>query len=685
MQINHLSAESGRLKGRGLDLTPGLNVIETSGGADGAAWTSFLLAMLYGSRRSRAEGTLALTALPGDVTLLRGAAPGFSAVYTDTNAPVDGLTGSNCGQLLLGVPRDDFQRGACIGRAGADSGVPLDRRITSLITTGEEGASFSAAAEQLRRQLNTRRHNKTGLLPRTQQEIHALRAALSEAEALSQSAAQDREALESLRARLMETDRLAARHDAADQTDVLRNVELARLDAVSARDKVKTLEASARAVPARSELEALQSRLDALSSINWNVAEAHSRMEIAGRVLRDAENALAAHPCAGLTPAQAANREVDTSSRPRAPLWLLPVAILAGLLLGGGLMAYSHLLPMALGSGFGLFGMILVAGAMRVQTRQQAWDEEQARLLTRRDGDVKTYLPLYEAAEKARASYQTAKSAWETASMGAKTSLDSALSQLRSFRPMVRDLDEAYRALDEAFEVRGELDLAVRQEEELRRRWESLRDSAPPLPRELAQRPEQTREQLRLQRSQLLAEDETVRRRLSDTVRRMQALGDPQELALQLQALEERRDRLQREYDGAALAAEALFTASSSLQAQFSPALGERASNIFTKLTGGQYNRVVLDGTAKLPQGTIDQLYLAVRLALYETVLPEENAVPILLADALAAFDDQPMAAALDYLLDLSARRQILLFTGQRREGAYLTWAYPERFHHIKL
>ena len=681
MQINHLSAASGRLEGEALDLASGLNLIETS---DGAAWTAFLQAMLYGARNSEAEGALTLT-VREPVSLRRGSASGFSAINPDTGAPIDGLTAANCGEILLGVPRGVFQRAACIGQSGADSGIPLDRRVTSLITTGEENASFTAAAEQLHRQLNTRRHNKSGLLPQTQEEIRALRSTLSEAEALNQSAAQDRAELESLRDRLLETDRLTARHDAADQADVLRSVELARLDVVSARDKVKTLEAAARAVPTRPELEALQGRLDSLSSINWNVAEARSRMDLAGRALREAEDALAAHPCAGLTPAQAASREVDASTRPRAPRWLLPVAILAGLLLGGGLMAYSHLLPMSLGSGLGIFGMILVAGSMRTQAGQQIWDEDQAQLLARRDEDVRTYKPLYEAAEKASANYQLARSAWETASAGAKSSLDAALGQLRSFRPMIRDLDEAYRALDDAFETRGELDLAVHQEAELRRHWEELRASAPPIPKDPAQRPEQTRDQLRVQRSQLLAEDETVRRRLGDTVRRMQALGDPQELSLQLQALEERRDRLQREYDSAALATEALFTANSSMQTQFSPVLGERASNIFTKLTGGQYNGVVLDGASRLPQGTIDQVYLAVRLALCETVLPEENAIPILLDNALSAFDDQPMAAALDYLLELSAQRQILLFTCQRREGDYLNWAYPDRFRHIKL
>ena len=78
-----------------------------------------------------------------------------------------------------------------------------------------------------------------------------------------------------------------------------------------------------------------------------------------------------------------------------------------------------------------------------------------------------------------------------------------------------------------------------------------------------------TREQLRLQRAELLEEDGTVRRRLHTTLGRIQALGDPQELRLQLQILEERRGRLQREYDAAALAAEALFTANSALQARF--------------------------------------------------------------------------------------------------------------------
>ena len=286
-------------------------------------------------------------------------------------------------------------------------------------------------------------------------------------------------------------------------------------------------------------------------------------------------------------------------------------------------------------------------------------------------------------------------------SASARTNLDSILTQLRSFRPMVRNLPEACQALDLAFEMRGELDLAIHKEETARHRWEALRDSAPPIPTVSIQRPAATREELRSQLADLKTRDDSLRRELNSTLGRIQALGDPGELRLRLQEVTERQAVLQREYDAITLAMEVLALSSSNLQSRFSPALGERAASIFTNLTGGRYNKVVLDRSmtpsaqqagqllpheaGQLSQGTEDQLYLAVRLAICEMVLPPENAVPILLDDALVNFDDERMASALDYLLELSAQRQILLFTCQRREGDYLNWAYPDRFHHIKL
>ena len=132
----------------------------------------------------------------------------------------------------------------------------------------------------------------------------------------------------------------------------------------------------------------------------------------------------------------------------------------------------------------------------------------------------------------------------------------------------------------------------------------------------------------------------------------------------------------------------ALQSANTALQSRFSPALSRRTAELFSRLTGGKYDRVLLDRSFSaltqehgesvshnaqlLSLGTLDQLYLAVRLAICETVLPESDPPPIVLDDALVRFDDARCRAALDLLLEESKTRQILLFTCQHRESAYL-------------
>ena len=271
MQIKRLAATFGRLEKEELLLEPGLNVIEAPNESGKSTWTAFLRVMLYGlntrdrsptadKRRympwsgSAMEGVLEARTSLGDITLLRRTARAnspmgaFSAVYTGTSDPVPLLTSAGCGEVLLGIPQDVFERSAYIRQTGlaVEQSKALEQRITALVTTGEEGASFTAAADQLRRQLNTRRHNKTGLLPQLEEEQRTLRATLEQMDALSASAVRSQEALDALLPQLTETRELLARHDAADQADELRRVESARADAAAARDRVKTLESNSR-------------------------------------------------------------------------------------------------------------------------------------------------------------------------------------------------------------------------------------------------------------------------------------------------------------------------------------------------------------------------------------------------------------------------------------------------------
>ena len=120
------------------------------------------------------------------------------------------------------------------------------------------------------------------------------------------------------------------------------------------------------------------------------------------------------------------------------------------------------------------------------------------------------------------------------------------------------------------------------------------------------------------------------------------------------------------------------------LRERFSPALNQEAARIFSRLTGGKYHQLSLSrdlsavagaegdpeghGAPWLSAGTVDQLYLAVRLAVCNLTLP---GAPILLDDALAAFDDNRAQLALDCLKELAAERQILLFTCHSRESRW--------------
>ena len=67
--------------------------------------------------------------------------------------------------------------------------------------------------------------------------------------------------------------------------------------------------------------------------------------------------------------------------------------------------------------------------------------------------------------------------------------------------------------------------------------------------------------------------------------------------------------------------------------------------------------------------GTVDGLYLSLRLAVAEALTPE---APLILDDALVRFDDDRLKIALEVLGQEAAQKQVLLFTCQSREESYV-------------
>lgn len=159
-----------------------------------------------------------------------------------------------------------------------------------------------------------------------------------------------------------------------------------------------------------------------------------------------------------------------------------------------------------------------------------------------------------------------------------------------------------------------------------------------------------------------------------------QAIGalrsDPAELEARQAELVAQLQQRTAEYEALDLALTVLEQANAALRERFSPVLNREAATIFSQLTGGKYSELTLSrdfsavtegghSALYLSAGTADQLYLAVRLALCRLTVPD---APLLLDDALCAFDDSRMAQALEVLKQMGESRQILLFSCHSRE-----------------
>ena len=211
MRIKRMTATFGGLTEQRLELAPGLNLIQAPNESGKSTWAGFLKAMLYGiDTRDRdkkghladknryqpwsgapMEGELLLEWQGRDITIRRGPRGSvpfgtFSAVYTGTEEPVPGLTADTCGELLLGVGREVFERSAFVGQGGSltvTAAPELERRIAALVSSGQEDVSFSQAEGRLKEWLNRRRVNRSvGRIPQLEEALAQASAVRGEAE-----------------------------------------------------------------------------------------------------------------------------------------------------------------------------------------------------------------------------------------------------------------------------------------------------------------------------------------------------------------------------------------------------------------------------------------------------------------------------------------------------------------------
>ena len=235
-----------------------------------------------------------------------------------------------------------------------------------------------------------------------------------------------------------------------------------------------------------------------------------------------------------------------------------------------------------------------------------------------------------------------------------------------------------------------ELAAARERLEERRRRLDDLSaqgDVGGPLPDGPRELPDRPLEEIQADLARTRAQLEELTARLNQARGRQRAMGDPAALEAGRQELEDALARRQLEYDALSLAMEAMERANARLQERFSPELTRLAGRYLARLTGDRYAQLTLtrdfQGSVRgaedvlpysalyLSRGTADQLYLALRLAICRLCLPQKP--PIVLDDALAAFDEDRLRLALELLRELAGEQQLLLFTCRLREEELLS------------
>ena len=719
MEIHYLNATFGRLEQQELHLHPGLNLICAPNESGKSTWSAFIRTMLYGlSTRDRGpladknryapwsgaamQGRMDLLADGRACTLLRNTRRantpmgGFSCTYTGTATPAEGLTALNAGEQLLGVPREVFERSAFIGQnaLAVQHDAELERRISALITTGEEDASYTESYERLKKQLNRRRSNRTtGQIPVLEREIDRVQETLREVDALQQQARQAQEETDALERRVAALQRQAAQQQAQQRQERVNAYRDAVQAAEDAQRRADALTHAAAALPEDAALSLLEGQAAALPPELSALAEKRRAAEDAATAARQAREHWQQHP---LYPDDAAalERRADAIVPEKAPSPFLPfftgslvvaATVLAFLLRNRGLLPFCLYLIMA--------GLGVISTLLAVKFRRQAIVEQKNFAAQQRaalEEQIAEYLPLRQQAADDAEAARRAQALADDAEESCRARLTALLVQVRRFAPEAAGLSDAQTALAEMRRRRSALAAAQQQAREAALYRDALRgqlteaEQSQPAATITPDTAEDVTEAL-AQAQQALTE---ARRRYDTLLGRIRALDSSSDLTAQLSQKQEELARLQEEYDAIALAMSALEQANTTLQNRFSPALGARAAEIFAALTAGKYDKVLLSSDLslsaeaagdpmsrsiqQLSQGAADQLYLAVRLAICDMVLPAEKHVPLILDDALVTFDDDRLRAALDYLLSESKNRQILLFTCHDRERAYL-------------
>ena len=703
MKIYQMTATFGKLEHAQLTLEPGLNVIYAPNEWGKSTWCAFMLAMFYGlDTRAKSKktavadkehyapwsgspmsGRIDLCWLGRDITIerrTRGRVPlgVFSAYETHTGIRVPEITAANCGQMLLGVEQSVYRRGGFIrlSELPVTQDESLMRRLNALVTTGEEGGDADRLGKNLRELKNRCRYNKTGLLPQAEEEAEKLQTELRELRELNARSEALEIRQEELSRELDELynhrEHLQCKAAAGDAEQLAR----ARAERDRIRQELDRAERQCAGLPSREET---QEKIQKMREFQAQWASAMMEQDLLPKVPEPPE---APAPFSGMAPDDAAEMvRKDTevlkdlkNQKNMLPLIVGSLALAAAI----GLVVLSYYLPAV---GAALVGAASVTGMLVLEGKRK----KKITALLEKYGspDPTLWIVPVNAYRKELEEYRGSRLLLVTL----RGDLDKRLEQLRQKREALCGTDRPEKVAEVWHEVLGRWDTyetMQREAEKAQTYLEAMEAIVRPVRRPerndfLTCSAEETRQRIADREEEL----QNNRTELARCRGRMEAVGDLAELESRLESGQERIRKLEAANGALTLAQEALAQASTDLQRQFAPRISRRAQELMGRMTGGRYDRVQLGEDFMLragaekedtlhdvlwrSEGTVDQLYLALRLAVSEALTPE---APLVLDDVLVRFDDERLKAAMDIFREEAESRQVILFTCQKREQA---------------
>ena len=709
MKIYSMTATFGKLENQTLTLQPGLNVISAPNEWGKSTWCAFLVNMLYGLetrvKANRANmpdkeryapwsgspmsGRINLNWNGRDITIERwtkGRTPmgEFRAYETETGLEVPELTATPCGEMLLGVERSVFLRSGFLRLTDlpVTEDDALRRRLNSLVTTGDESGAADALAQKLKDLKNKCRSNRAnGLIPQAEAEKAELEGKLRQLQDFrtqSETITQRQQDL-LLHQQLLENHRKALEYAAAQEN--IQKVEQAHLAAKAAAEAVSVAEVRCAGLPSReAALEQLNCHSQLIQRKNqlisqWTmvpqeppvppIPERYRGMEPEDAIAQAAEDAVVYDHLLA---------QMKASCK---ALWVVPafcaLCVLIGILAGniwcwGGMIATM---------------VIIIATAIYAHPAQKKRTQKELdALLSRYPGiQPEDWVKDAERFAESQQQYERMQEMILAQRQDIRRQLDAAEAELTALTGGASDQDFLL-SRNQIIDAHDELLEKKKEQQRTCDYADALQAMSKPVEKpeyedqlvysvaETNRRQEETRREIHL-----------LQQRLGHLQGLMESAGQEDQLRCDLAAVNARLDRLAETYAALELAQATLAAAAAQLQSRFAPRIAKEAQKLLGRMTDGRYERLsisqdlslsvatreetVLRESQRRSEGTVDQIYLALRLAVSRELMPH---APFVLDDALVRFDDMRHAAAMEILAEEANSRQIILFTCQSRE-----------------